>query len=94
MLVEEIQNSEAVVQSCSTRKMFLKISQNSQESTCARVSFLIKSQAWGLQLYYETFAQVFSCEICEIFKNTLFKEHFWWLLLKISFLCFLFILST
>ena len=28
--------------------MFLKISQNSQENTCARVSLLIKLLAWGL----------------------------------------------
>ena len=28
---------------CSIKNMFLKISQNSQESTCAKVSFLIKS---------------------------------------------------
>ena len=32
-------------------KMFLEISQNSQENTCARVTFLIKLQASGLQLY-------------------------------------------
>ena len=25
--------------------------------------------------------QVFFCEICEIFKSSFFKEHFWWLLL-------------
>ena len=31
--------------------VFLKISQNSRESTCTRVSFWIKLQAWGLQLY-------------------------------------------
>ena len=30
--------SEAVVRRCSVKKMFLKISQNSQEITCARVS--------------------------------------------------------
>ena len=30
---------------CSIRKMSLKISQNSQENTCGRVSFLIKLQA-------------------------------------------------
>ena len=40
--------------------MFLKISQNSQENTCTRVSL----------------AQVFSCEFCKIFKNTFFTEHF------------------
>ena len=36
--------AEAVVQRCSVKKMFLEISQNSQENTCARVSFLIKLQ--------------------------------------------------
>ena len=35
---------EAVVQRCSVKKVFLEISQNSQENTCARVSFLIKLQ--------------------------------------------------
>ena len=36
-------------QSCSIKKVILEILQNSQESTCARVSFLIKLQAWGLR---------------------------------------------
>ena len=36
--------SEAVVRRCSVKKVFLEISQNSQENTCARVSFLIKLQ--------------------------------------------------
>ena len=48
---------------CSVKKVFLEISQNSQENTCARVSFLIKN---------ETLAQVFSCEFSEISKNTFF----------------------
>ena len=38
-------------QRCSVKKVFLEISQNSQENTCARVSFLIKLQATELQLY-------------------------------------------
>ena len=25
----------------------------------------------------ETLAQVFSCEFCEMFKNTIFTEHLW-----------------
>ena len=29
----------------------------------------------------ETLEQVFFCEFDEIFKNTLFNEHLWWLLL-------------
>ena len=51
---------------------------NSQENTCARASFLINSQAWGLQLYLKkTLAHAFSCEFCEISKNILFIEHLW-----------------
>ena len=44
----------------SIKKVFLKISQNSQESTCTRV-FL---------------RQVFCCEFCKVFKNHFFTEHF------------------
>ena len=36
---------------CSVKKVFLKISQNSKENTCARVSFLLKLQTSGLQIY-------------------------------------------
>ena len=41
---------EAVVRRCSVNKVFLKISQNSQENTCAKVSFL-KVACLSLQLY-------------------------------------------
>ena len=58
--------TEAVVQRCSVKKVFLEISQNSQKSTCARVSFLIKLLA--------TLAQVFSCEFWEISKITFFNR--------------------
>ena len=44
--------------------MFLEISQNLQENTCARVS-----------LKRETLEQVFSCESCEISNNTFLTEH-------------------
>ena len=50
------------------KKLFLEISQNSQENTFAIVSFLIKK---------ETLAQVFSYEFCEISKNIFFTEHLW-----------------
>ena len=36
---------EAVARRCSVKQVFLEISQNSQENTCARVSFLIKLRA-------------------------------------------------
>ena len=44
-------NAEAVARRCSVKKVFLEIWQNSQESNCARDSFLIKLQASGMQLY-------------------------------------------
>ena len=47
---------------CSVKKASLEISQNSQENSCAKVSFLVKLQAEA--------SQVFSCEFCEISKNT------------------------
>ena len=41
-------------------------------------SFSIKLQTWGLQLFKkETVAQVFSCEFCEISKNTSLTQHLW-----------------
>ena len=56
-------NPQAVVRRCSVKKTFLEISQHSQENTCVRVSFPIKFKV-------EHLAQVFSCEFCEIPKNT------------------------
>ena len=54
---------------CSVKKVFLEISQNSQENTCARISFSIKLQASDLK---ETLAQVLFCEFSEISNNTFF----------------------
>ena len=43
-------------QRCSKKKVFLKISQNSQENTCDRVSFLIKLQAlWTTASLFSNF---------------------------------------
>ena len=41
----KLRYTEAVSQRCSVKKVFLEISQTSQENTCARVSILIKLQA-------------------------------------------------
>ena len=63
--------TEVVVWRCSVKKVFLEISQNSQENICARISFLIKLQSSGLQLYKKRGSDtVFSCKFCEISKNT------------------------
>ena len=48
------------------KNLFLEISQNSQENTCARVSFLIKLQAWhsgtdvSLWVLWNFYEQLFS----------------------------------
>ena len=51
---------EAVVRRCSVKKVLIEISQNSQESTCARDSFLIKFKK-------ESLAHVFSYEFLRNF---------------------------
>ena len=51
MLFDKMSFAEAVVQRYSVEKVLLEISKNSQKITCARVSFLIKWQTPGLQLY-------------------------------------------
>ena len=69
---------EAATRSILQEKVFLEISQNSQENTCARVSFLIKLQALACNfIKKETPTQVFSCEFYEISKNTFFTKHLW-----------------
>ena len=70
-----VSNTEEVVQRCSAKKVFLEISQNSQQSTCARVSFLIKLQAWHM---------CFPVNFVKFLRKPFFIEHLWWLLLLIE----------
>ena len=67
--------AEAVVQICSVKNVFLESSQNSQENTCTRVSFL---QSWACNfIKIESLTQVFSCEFCKhLSKNTFFRGTF------------------
>ena len=69
---------EAVARRCSVRKMFLKMSQNSQEDTCARVFFLIKlkKRLWH-RCFFVNFTKL------KILK-TFFIEHLRWLILYIK----------
>ena len=64
-----------------SKKVFFKISQNSQENTCARVFFNKDCEACNF-IKKEALAQVFFCEFGEIFMNTFLTEHLRWLLLK------------
>ena len=56
-----------------SKKVFLKISQNSQENIYARVAFIITFYVSACNFSKKEF----SCEFCKIFKNTFFKEHLW-----------------
>ena len=60
----------------SFKKKLWKISQNSQENICARMLLLIEINSADLQLHWKhSLAQVFSCNVCEICRNTFFAEH-------------------
>ena len=58
----------AVIQSCSVKKVFLEISQNSLENTCARVFF--NKVAGMRQLYIHIYIYIY---ICIYFKKDTFK---------------------
>ena len=57
------------------KKVFWKISQNSQENNCVRPATPVP-QACNV-IKKETPAQVFFCEFCKIFKNNFFTEYLW-----------------
>ena len=79
----------------SVKTVFSKISQNSQENTCARISYLIKLQASACSCTKkETLTQVFSSKFCEIFKDAFLTEHIRWLLLFLSIFLFISALSS
>ena len=66
-----LHGEEAIVRRYSVKKVFLKILQNLQENTCAKVTFSIKLQAESYSfIKKETLPQVFFCGNCEIFKGT------------------------
>ena len=64
---------EAIARRCFVKKLFLEISQKSQENNCARDSFLIKPQACNF-IKKESLTQMFSCELGNISKNSFFNR--------------------
>ena len=63
----------AVVPGCSVKNVFINILRNSHENTFVGVSFIMKLQEPKVCNFIkkETSSQMFSCEFCEIFKNTI-----------------------
>ena len=76
---------------CSIKKVFLEISQNSQENTCARVSFLIKLQALGkVPVNFAKFLRIPFLQNTSgqlLLKKTDFKEPSFFRLLLSSCTC-------
>ena len=65
---------EAIVQRCSVKKVFLKISENSQKNTCASLFFNKVADLRPATLLKLTLTQVFSCEFCEILRTHFFHR--------------------
>ena len=84
---DRLQQTEAATGAVLRKKVFLKILQNLQESTCARVCFLIKLQASASNfIKKKTITQVFFYEFFEIFKNTFLIKHLYFQILNSTLL--------
>ena len=75
--------SKSVVRRCSVKKIFLKTSQNSQENTCARVSFFNKVAAFrtATLLKKRLWHKCFPVNFAKFLRTPFFTGHLWWLLL-------------
>ena len=72
---------EAVVRRCSVKKVFLEISQNSQENTVPEALFLL--QVRGLRpatLLKRDWHRCFPVNFMKFLRTCFFAEHLWWLL--------------
>ena len=70
------ENIEVVVQRCSVMKVFLEISQNSQENACARISYFeIKIPSTQKHMRFPT-------NFVKFLRTPFYIAHLWWLLLK------------
>ena len=77
------ESMEVVVQSCSVKKAFSEVSQNSQENTCPRVSFNKVAGSWpGALLKKRLWYRCFIVSFEAILRTPFFIEYLWWLLLN------------
>ena len=80
---EFLQNREAVIRRCSVKKVFLKISQNSQENTSTRVFFSIKLGLRSATLLKKRrWHWCFLVNFVKFLRTPIYIEHVWWLLLR------------
>ena len=76
-------NTEAATGGVLFKKVFLEISQNSQENICVRVSFLIKKRPAHL-LKKRPWHRCFPVNFVKLLKTPFLPEHLRWLLLSIA----------
>ena len=69
---------EAAAWRCSVKKGVLELSQNSQENTCAKASFLIKNLYLKKRLWHRCFPVIF----VKFLISPFFRELLQWLLLN------------
>ena len=76
--MERGQKTKSSVRGAPQEKVFEENLQSSWENTYARASFLIELQVSACNfIEWETMAQVFCHEFCEISKNIFFTEYLW-----------------
>ena len=63
------------------KKVFLEISKNSQENTCAKVSFLIKLQAYCNFIKKRLWHRCFPVNFAKFLRTPFLTKHLRWLLL-------------
>ena len=83
-LMKRPPSQETVIKMFSVKKVFLKISQDSQKNTCARVSFLIKLKAPLTLLKKRLWHRCFLVNFVKFLRTPFYKDHFWWLLLHLD----------
>ena len=80
-----LQFTEAVAQRCSVKKVFLEISQNSQENTCARVSLLIVAGLRSATLLKKRlWRRCFPVNFAKFLRTPFLTEHLPWLLRNLN----------
>ena len=83
--------TEAFVQRCSVKEVFLKVSQNLQEKTFARVSFLINlvASTWNV-IKKRPWHRCFPVSYAKLLRTPFLTQHVQWLLLSKTTLNWLF----
>ena len=77
--------SKTVVRRCSVKNVFLKIPENPQENTCARVSFLMKLGRFQSAILFKKrlWHTCIPVNFAKFLSTHFYAEHFWWLFLSL-----------